>query len=77
MTKKNDEKLYRRYTVRLFPTPEQEELMWKHIHACRFIWNYMLCMQESRYKTGLKYMTAYDMSKELTFMKKRRMFFMD
>lgn len=23
--------MYRRYKVRLFPTPEQEELMWKHI----------------------------------------------
>lgn len=69
-----DKKLYRRITVRLFPTPEQEELMWKHVHVARFVWNHMLCMQESRYKTGLKYMTAYDMSKELTFMRKEDCF---
>lgn len=35
-------KYYKGYKVRLFPTKEQEELMWKHIHACRFIWNSML-----------------------------------
>ena len=62
--------MYRRYTVRLFPTPKQEELMWKHVHVCRFVWNYMLALQKSRYENGRKYMSRFDMCKELTIMKK-------
>ena len=66
-----DEKLYRGYKVRLFPTPEQEELMRKHSNTCRFIWNYMLETQIARYKINNKsYMDKYDMCKEITYMKK-------
>lgn len=66
---KNDEKLYRRYTVRLFPTPEQEELMWKHVHACRFVWNHMIVLQQARYELRKKSpMTRFMMSKEITLM---------
>ena len=25
------------FKIRLYPTKEQEQLMWKHIGACRFI----------------------------------------
>ena len=70
MTKKNDEKLYRRYIVRLFPTPEQEELMWKHVHATRFVWNYLLALQSGRYRNGRKYMTKYEMVNEITIIRK-------
>ena len=30
---------YRKIKLRLIPTKEQEELMWKHVHASRFIYN--------------------------------------
>ena len=33
---------YKRFTIRLFPSKEQEEMFWKHIHACRFIWNKLI-----------------------------------
>lgn len=66
-----EEKLYRRYTVRLFPTPEQEELMWKHVHAARFIWNYMLALQESRLKNGRKRLSGFKMIGELSLMTKQ------
>ena len=65
-----DEKLYRRITVRLFPTPEQEELMWKHVHATRYVWNYLLALQSGRYKNGRKYMTKYEMVNEITIIRK-------
>lgn len=51
-------KYYKGYKVRLFPTPEQEELMWKHIHACRFIWNSILDEYKVNYRifgTFIKY----------------------
>lgn len=28
--------MYKGYKIRLYPTKEQEELMWKHIGSCRF-----------------------------------------
>lgn len=59
------------YKIRLYPTKEQEELIWKHIHACRFIWNYMLALQQERYKNGEKYLQRFDMIKLLTPLKKQ------
>ena len=38
--------------IRLFPTKEQERVMWNHVHAARFIWNYMLDWQIKRYDNG-------------------------
>lgn len=64
-----DEKLYRRYTVRLFPTPEQEELMWKHVHAARFVWNYMLDLQNGRYKNNRKHLSGFETCGDLKYMK--------
>ena len=57
--------MYKGYKIRLFPTSEQEELFWKHIYACKFIWNYMLNKQNENYKNGDKYLSSYDMVKLL------------
>lgn len=62
---------YKGYKVRLFPTPEQEELLWKHIHACRFLWNYMIEFQEENYKNGGKYHGAYDLIRMLPKLKQQ------
>lgn len=61
--------IYKGYKIRLYPTKEQEELLWKHIHACRFIWNYMLAFQEENYKNNKKYLTAFEMTKLLSPLK--------
>lgn len=53
------------YKVRLYPTKEQERLMWKHIGACRFVWNYMLDMQEKLHEQGEKHLSAFDMTCKL------------
>lgn len=53
-------KYFKGYKVRLFPTKEQEELMWKHIHACRFIWNSMIEEIESQYFLFSNSLTNYD-----------------
>lgn len=49
------------FTIRLYPTKEQEELMWRHIGCARFIWNYMLDVQETRFKNGEKHLPRFDM----------------
>lgn len=56
--------------IRLFPTKEQEVLLWKHIGSSRWIWNYMLALQEERYKNGEKHLSGYGMNYLLTDLKK-------
>ena len=59
------------YIIRLFPIKEQEQLFWQHIGASRFIWNYMLDLQEKRYAEGEKHLSTFDMCYVLTGMKKK------
>ena len=61
-------------TIRLFPTKEQERMMWNHVHAARFIWNYMLRKQIDLKKSGEKRLSVFDMSKELTPLKKENQY---
>lgn len=63
--------MIRSYKIRLFPTQEQEAKMWQHIGASRYIWNYMLAEQQRRYEAGEKHMSAFDMNKFLTIIKKQ------
>lgn len=58
------------YKIRLYPTKEQENLMWQHIGACRFVWNYMLAKQQELYEQGEKHLSAFSMIKLLTPLKK-------
>jgi len=62
-------KIMKSFKIRIYPTKEQEELIWKHIHTCRFVWNYMLNLQEERYESGNNYLSAFDMTKLLTILK--------
>lgn len=62
--------MIRSYKIRLYPTKEQEQKMWQHIGACRYIWNYMLALQQSRYENGEKHLSRFDMIKRLTPLKK-------
>lgn len=49
------------FKIRLYPTKEQEQLIWKHIGSCRFIWNYMLSYQIEMHHKGEKHLSAFDM----------------
>lgn len=66
----DDEIYYKGYVVRLFPTPQQEELMWEHVKASRYIWNYMLAKQNEQQEIDGKYISEFDMIKMLTPLKK-------
>ena len=57
------------YRIRLYPTKEQENLMWQHIGACRYVWNWMLAKQEELYEQGEKHLSAFSMIKLLTPLK--------
>lgn len=62
------------YKIRIYPTKEQEQKLWQHIGARRFIWNYMLDLQQKRYDEGEKHLSAFDMIKLLTPLKRREEF---
>lgn len=62
--------MYKGYKVRLFPTPEQEELMWKHVYAKRFLWNKLIEIQRNAYRDEKKYFSKFDMIKMLPDIKK-------
>ena len=53
MSKENEE-TYKSISIRLLPTKEQEELMWKHIHSSRYIYNWGLAEWEKMYLRGDK-----------------------
>lgn len=57
------------FKVRLYPTKEQEQLIWKHIDACRYIYNYMLEKQQKLYTTSQKYLRKFGMMSLLTLLK--------
>jgi len=55
--------------IRLYPTPEQEQLMWKHIGSMRFVYNWALSRRSDEYKVSGKNLSAVDLGKELTQLK--------
>lgn len=62
-------KIIKGFKLRIFPTKEQEQKLWQHIGACRYIWNYMLDYQEKNCKNGNKFISAFSMNKLLTPLK--------
>ena len=54
------------FKVRIFPTPEQEILINKHIGCCRWIWNYMLDYSTTYYHDCGKSLSRFDMLKLAT-----------
>ena len=62
--------MYKGYTIRIYPTKDQEELLRKHIGCCRFIWNHMIEVQKENYKNGGKYISKFSMIKLIPSIKK-------
>lgn len=57
------------FKIRIYPTKAQEELIWKHIGSCRYIWNWMLAKQEELYAAGEKHLSDFDMIRLITPLK--------
>lgn len=66
--------MIKNYKIRLYPTKEQEENIYKHISYSRFIWNYMLDLLNKRYLNKEKRLSGYDMIRLLTPLKKEEDF---
>lgn len=58
------------YKIQIYPTKEQEQILWQHIGATRWMYNFMLTEQQRRYEIGEKHMSAFDMNKYVTVLKK-------
>ena len=56
--------------IRLKPTKEQQQIMWKSVGTARFTYNWTLNKQEENYKTGGKFISNNDLRKEITLLKK-------
>ena len=56
--------------VRLYPTEEQEQQLWKSVGVARFIYNWTLGRQDENYKNGGKFISDNELRKELTQLKK-------
>ena len=57
------------FKIRIYPTKGQEELIWKHIGSCRYIWNWMLAKQKELYDAGEKHLSGFDMIRLITSLK--------
>lgn len=55
--------------IRLYPTKEQEILIYKHIGSMRFVWNWALNKQIKHYKETEKKLSITELGKELTKLK--------
>lgn len=56
--------------VRLYPTKEQEQKLWKSVGSARFVYNWTLARQEENYKQGNKFLNDNELRKEITQLKK-------
>jgi putative transposase len=57
------------YKIRLYPTPEQEQAMWAHVHAARWIWNWALGMRIAVYHNSKRTVSSYGLSNMLPCLK--------
>jgi putative transposase len=55
--------------VRLRPTPEQEQQLWRSAGTARWVYNWTLARQEENYRNGGKFLSDRGLRKELTLLK--------
>ena len=60
------------FKIRIYPTKNQERIIWEHIGACRFLWNYLIELQQSRHDNGETYLSAFKMMKLLKEIKEEK-----
>ena len=65
------DKILKGYSLRIYPTKEQQDLITRTFGCCRFVYNQMLDMAINRYKNNKesKYQSAYDMMNLLPTLK--------
>lgn len=63
--------VYKAFKYRIYPTPEQENLIQRTFGCCRFVYNHFLEAEISNHKAGGKYLTRFDNQKALTALKRK------
>ncbi|KGK98662.1 transposase [Methanococcoides methylutens] len=58
------------YKYRLYPTKEQQEMLFKHFGACRFIYNWGLEQKIKTYEQDGKSVSRFDLNKGITMLKR-------
>ena len=58
------------YKFRLYPTPEQANLIQQTFGCCRYVWNYYLAQRKAAYELDGHTMNYYECAKDLTALKK-------
>ena len=58
------------YKFRLYPTPEQINLIQQTFGCCRYVWNYYLAQRKTVYELDGHTMNYYECAKDLTILKK-------
>ena len=54
------------FKIRLFPTKEQEQQLWKSVGTARWVWNWGLAFRQALYKSEEKSIDSYELKKEFT-----------
>ena len=70
-----DMEVIKGFKIRIYPNKEQKILIKKHFGCCRKIWNIMLDKSINSYKNYNKFLSCYDLIKELTLVKKEKDYF--
>ena len=65
-------KMHRGFKVRIYPNKNQEKELWKQIYGCRFIWNYLINLQQTRYKNKEKHLSEFEMCRVLPELKEKK-----
>ncbi|TMV49648.1 IS200/IS605 family element transposase accessory protein TnpB [Paenibacillus mesophilus] len=55
--------------IRIKPTPEQQQALWRSAGAARWVYNWTLARQEENYRRGGKFIPDGELRKELTKLK--------
>ena len=64
--------VYKAFKYRIYPTPEQENLIQRTFGCCRFVYNYFLEAQKSAYALNGSHLTKFDCFKALTALKREK-----
>jgi len=64
--------LIKTYKFRLYPNGKQNEHMWNHVHACRFIYNWALEEKIKSYEIKKEKLTCFDLNNKLVNLKKSK-----
>jgi putative transposase len=63
------------FKVRLFPTKEQEEKLWKSVGTARWVWNWGVAFNQELYAKEKRFALEYELKKEFTKIRNSEEFF--